>query len=99
MLAEPALFRLPGSGPLTVAGAFASVLSEAIEEAMPGGSTGALGSALYRIGIPRDSVLRYQAELEAERFLLIVHGNQDMVHAAADVLHALEGSDVTVHTA
>jgi len=48
------------------------------------GGFSALGGALMSIGIPKDSVLRYETALKADKFLLVVHGD------AQEILHARE---------
>jgi len=47
---------------------------------------------------PPESVIKYETTLKAEKFLLIVHGNQDEVERARDILKAGRG-DVAVRLA
>ena len=96
----PAFFWIPGVGPILTGGLIGSVLMGTIEGAaagaVAGGAGSALAAALVSIGIPKDSVIRYQAELSAEHFLLIATGTADDVHRAQKLL--MEGArSVSLH--
>lgn len=46
------------------------------------GGLSALAGALMAVGIPKDSVLRYETALKANKFMLVVHGDgQQIMHA------------------
>jgi hypothetical protein len=53
--------------------------------------------ALSAIGVPKDSVLRYETALKASKFLVIVHGSGDDIRRARDVLEAAGSTDVQTH--
>ena len=53
---------------------------------MLAGGTGALVGALTSIGIPKDSVLRYETALKADKFLVVVHGDAQDTRRAHEVL-------------
>src|SRR5512140_3808291 len=55
-----AFFWIPGIGPLVVAGPLVSWIVGALEGATIIGGLSALGAGLYSIGIPKDSILRYE---------------------------------------
>ena len=61
------------------------------------GALSAIGAALYSIGIPKDSVLRYETSLKANKFLLVVHGTADEVERASSILQATGAIETTVH--
>ena len=63
---------------------------------MTGGFT-ALGAALYSIGIPKDSVLRYETEIKNDKLLLVVHGTAEEVQRAKDLLGGTQAQTATVH--
>ena len=46
----------------------------------------ALGDGLFSIGIPKDSVLSYETQIKAGKFVVIAHGNRDEVDQARTVL-------------
>ncbi len=79
-----AFFFIPGLGPLVVAGPLVGWLVGALESAVVVGGLSALGAGLYGLGIPKDSILKYETALKSDKFVLIVHGS------AADTVRAKE---------
>jgi hypothetical protein len=97
-----AFFFIPGLGPMLIAGPLVSGLVGALEGAVVVGGLSALGAALYSIGIPKNSVLDYEAALKAEKFLLLVHGTREGVAKAKEVLQsqtAATQTDMHLHGA
>jgi len=89
LLLAPAIFVLPGLGVLGLAGPIAAALVGALEGAVIVGGLSALGAALTRIGVPKDEVIKYEAALKVDKYLLIVHGNaQDQQQAHSLLTHA-----------
>lgn len=82
LLFGSALLFVPVVGHVVVLGPLAAMLFSGLEGAALVGGTSALIGALTSIGIPKDSVLRYETALKADQFMLVVHGN------AEDILHA-----------
>src|SRR5579871_4076843 len=74
MLFGAAFFAIPGIGPLLVAGPLVAWIVGALEGAVVVGGLSVLGAGLVSIGIPKDSVLRYELALKADKFLLLAHG-------------------------
>ena len=56
-----AFFWVPGIGPLLVAGPLVSWIVGALEGAVVVGGLSALGAAIFSIGVPKDSVIQYEA--------------------------------------
>jgi hypothetical protein len=81
-----ASFFIPGIGPLLIAGPLVGWLVGALESAVLVGGLSALGAGLYGLGIPKDSILRYETALKADKFVVIVHGTSDETTRARDVL-------------
>ena len=77
---------IPAFGPVIVAGHFAAVIVAGIEGSLAVGGLGAIGAALYSIGIPKDDAIRYEKALKADAFLVMVHGTANEVHRARTVL-------------
>jgi hypothetical protein len=92
-----AFFVIPGLGPIMVGGPLVSWLIGALETAVVVGGIGALGGALGSMGIPKDSVLRYEAALKADKFLLIVHGTVQEVEKAKGILMQNKAEEAAVH--
>lgn len=63
-------FAVPGVGPVLVAGPFLAFILSGLEGAAVAGGLSAIGAGLYSIGIPKDSVLRYEVALKSDKFLL-----------------------------
>jgi hypothetical protein len=77
-----ASFFIPGIGPLLIAGPLVGWLVGALESAVVVGGLSALGAGLYSLGIPKDSIVKYETALKTDKFLLLAHGSaDDIVHA------------------
>lgn len=61
------------------------------------GGVSALGAELVSIGIPKDSVIKYEVALESDKFLLIVHGTKDAVYAARILLDGTGSESQDIH--
>jgi hypothetical protein len=99
MLFGFAFFAIPGVGPILVAGPLVAWIVGGLEGAVVVGGLSALGAGLYGMGIPKDSVVKYEAALKADRFLLLAHGTAKEVADARDILQATHPSDLSVHAA
>jgi hypothetical protein len=86
LLFGSAFFWVPGLGPLVVAGPLASWIVGALEGAAVVGGLSALGAGLYSIGIPKDSILSYEAAIKSDKFLVVTHGAPDEVRKAKEIL-------------
>jgi hypothetical protein len=89
-----ALLVVPAVGPVLIAGA----LVAALEGAAVGGGLSVIGAALYSIGVPKDSVIRYESALKADKFLVAVHGTKEELENARDILVTVGASDVSIHS-
>ena len=81
-----AFFAIPGIGPVVIAGPLVSWIVGALEGAVVVGGLSALGAGLASIGIPRDSIVKYERALKADQFLLIAHGSSEQVDRAKSIL-------------
>jgi len=90
-------FLIPGVGPVVVAGPMVAALVGALEGAVVIGGLSALGGALYSLGIPKNSVLKYETALKADKYLVIAHGTPSEVDDARDIIAKSREIDVTVH--
>jgi uncharacterized membrane protein len=79
LLFGSAFFLVPGIGPLFAAGPVVGWIVGALEGATVAGGLSALGAALYSIGIPKDSIIEYETQIKAGKFVVITHGSQDEV--------------------
>jgi hypothetical protein len=97
LLFGSAFFVLPGIGPVMVGGPLVSWMIGALETAAVTGGFTALGGALSGIGIPKDSVLRYETALKADKFILVVHGTTQEVAKAKDILMKNKAEEAAMH--
>ena len=75
-------FLIPGIRPLLVAGPLVGMIVGALEGGVVVGGLSALGAGLYGMGIPKDSVLKYETAVKSGKYVLIAHGSDvETVHA------------------
>src|SRR5271157_6565269 len=60
LLLGSAFFAIPGIGPILVAGPLVAWMAGALEGAVVVGGLSAIGAGLYSMGIPKDSIVRYE---------------------------------------
>ena len=87
MLFGSAVFLIPGLGPLLVAGPLAGWVIAALESAVLVGGVSAIGAGLYNLGIPKDSILRYETALKASKYVLIAHGTAEEAIRAQEIIN------------
>ncbi len=87
---------IPVVGHVIVLGYLAVAAVSAVEGAVVVGGLGALGAALYGIGIPKDSVIQYETDMAADRFLVMAHGTDEEVQRAKKILDAVNPTRVDV---
>jgi uncharacterized membrane protein len=99
MLFGGAFFFLPAIGPIVAMGPLVGWIVGALEGAAVGGAAGVLGAALSSIGIPKDSVVRYELEVKAGKFLVLARGSAEMIERARAVLGTTGAWQLTAHAA
>ena len=99
MLFGAAFFAIPGLGPVLVAGPLVAWIVGALEGAVVVGGLSALGAGLYSIGIPKDSVVKYEAALKSDKFLVLAHGTSAEVAKVKDILQTTRPVEVALHAA
>jgi hypothetical protein len=97
LLFGSAFLIIPGLGPIMVGGPLVTWILGALETAVVTGGLTALGGALASIGIPKDSVIRYESALKAHKFILVVHGSAQEVEKAKDILMQNKAEEAEVH--
>jgi hypothetical protein len=99
LLFGSALFMIPGLGPILVAGPLVAWIVAGLEGAVEVGALGALGAGLFSIGIPKDSVVKYETALKTDQFLVIVHGTAAEVATAKKIIDNTHPLYCTLHAA
>jgi uncharacterized membrane protein len=97
MLFGSAFFLIPGIGPLIVAGPLVAWIVGALEGAVVVGGLSAVGAGLYSLGIPKDSILRYEKALKTDKFVLIAHGSMDEITRAKEILNGTNPETLEHH--
>ena len=97
LLFGSAAFAIPGLGPILVAGPLVAWIVAGLEGAVVVGGVSAVGAALVSIGIPKDSVIKYEMALKTDKFMLVVHGTPDAVAKAKDIIAGTTHVSYTVH--
>ncbi len=92
-----AFFVIPGIGPLVAGGPLVSRIVEALEGDLTTEGLGAPGAALYSIGIPKDSIFKYEASLKTNNFLLLAHDTIEEVEHACKILGTTNAVETTIH--
>jgi uncharacterized membrane protein len=99
MLFGAAFFAIPGIGPVLVAGPLVAWIVGALEGAVVVGGLGAVGAGLYSIGIPKDSVVKYETAIKSDKFIVLAHGTADEVAKAKSIMQTTRPVEIGLHTA
>lgn len=97
MMFGSAFFLIPGIGPLLAAGPIVAWIVGALEGAAVIGGLSALGAGLYSIGIPKDSIIEYETEIKAGKYVVITHGSAEEVSKTKDTLAATKHRGMKEH--
>ena len=97
LLFGAAFFWVPGVGPLLVAGPLAAWIVGALEGAVVVGGLSALGAGLYSIGIPKDTIVKYETAIKAGRYLLMCHGTAAEATRAREILSTTKPVELAAH--
>jgi hypothetical protein len=82
LLSGWASFVFPASGPVLVAGPLSYWIIAGLENASILGPVSGIAAGLCSIGIDRESILRYEAALNAGKCIVLAHGTRDEVSKA-----------------
>lgn len=97
LLLGAGFFWIPGLGPLLVAGPLVAYIIAALEGAAVGAGMSALGAALFSIGIPNDSVLKYETAIRSGKYLLIAHGSESEIAKAKEAIQMSGPQEMEEH--
>jgi len=89
---------IPVIGHVVVLGYLATVAIAAVENAIVVGGLSALGAALYSIGVPKDSVIKYEADVKADGFLVMARGTAEQMARAKAILATANPSRLDMHS-
>jgi hypothetical protein len=72
-----------------VAGPFLAALIGALESAAVLGGLSAVAAGLVSLGIPKQSAIKYEADIKADKFVLVAHGSPAELERAQAILQKL----------
>jgi hypothetical protein len=96
MLFGAAFFWVPGIGPLAIGGPLVAILVGALEGAAVVGGISAFGAALASIGMSKDSIIRFETALKADKYVVIAHGAADEVAKARSIMERVKATSLEV---
>ena len=88
---------VPIVGHVVVLGYIAATAASVVEGAVVVGGISVLGAVLASIGLPKDSVIRYETAVAADGFLVMAHGTPAEIARAGAILKAAAPSSVDAH--
>jgi uncharacterized protein YrrD len=97
LLFGSAFFLIPGLGPLLVAGPLVGWIVTALESAVVVGGVSAIGAGLVSLGIPENSILKYETALKTDKFVVVAHGSADEISRAKDILSDTDAETLEDH--
>lgn len=97
LLFGSAIFMIPGLGPILAAGPVVAWIVAGLEGAVEVGALGVLGAGLFSMGIPKDSIVKYETALKTDQFLLIANGTAEEVAKAKDILETTHPVSTSTH--
>lgn len=92
-----AFFFIPGVGPLLVAGPLVGWIIGALESAVVVGGVSALGAGLVGMGIPKDSIVKYETMLKTDKYLVVAHGSMTEISQAKEILSRTGSESLDYH--
>ena len=81
---------------MIIAGPLSAAILGGLEGALAGAAMGALSGALVGWGIPKNQALKYEAQVKAGKFLVMVRGTPEQIERAKAILTT--GRQETVET-
>jgi hypothetical protein len=84
---------------LLVLGPLVGWIVGALEGAAVGATAGVLAAALASIGIPKDSIVKYELDVKAGKFLVLARGTPEMIAHAHVILGTTGASLLAAHSA
>lgn len=90
ILAGAGIIFIPGMAPIVIAGPITGILAGWLEGTLVGGAgtaaIGGLAGALAGLGIPKNEVLKYETQVNAGEFIILVTGSEEDVKEAKFLL-------------
>lgn len=92
------ILTVPLFGYVFILGSLAATVAATLEGALVGGGLSGLAAGLYSLGVPKDSIIEYEAALKADSFLVMAHGSETELSHARQVLDAVKPTKLDTHS-
>src|SRR5579883_1632660 len=93
LLLGSAFLSVPGLGLIAAAGPIVAWIASALEGAIVVGGLSAVGAALVSAGIPKNSIIKYETALKADKLLQIANGRATDVEKARDIMQNTDADE------
>jgi hypothetical protein len=97
LLFGAAFLIVPGIGPVVAAGSVVDWIIAALEGSIVVGGLSALGAGLYSLGVPKNSVVKYETSIKAGKFVLVAHGTAAEAAKAREMLNSSGAEQVDTY--
>ena len=97
LLFGSAFFWVPVIGPVLVGGPLVAWIVAALEDAVVVGGVSAIGAGLFSVGVPKDSIVKYETAIKAGQYLVVAHGTSAETAKARNILSTLKPTNITDH--
>jgi hypothetical protein len=97
LLSSIALFHIPETGPFLAGGPVAGAIIGALEGTPTVRGLSAVGSGLHLIGIPRDSILKYERAIKGDKYLIITQGVEEEIAAIKTIIKSNRAVEFDLH--
>lgn len=94
-----AFFWMPGFWPLLFAGPFVNILMGAVAGAVLVGGISMLAAAIASIGVPKNSIIRYETDLKADKYLLIANDAPEQVEHVRKIIQQISANESAMYEA
>ena len=91
------VLTVPVLGPVVALGYIGAMAISVLEGAILVGGLSAISAALYGMGIPKDSVLKYETAISNDRFLVMAHDTPERMLIARHILETSGAEQVDAH--
>ncbi len=81
-----AFFAVPGIGPIAVAGPLVNAIVTALGGATIVGGSGVLSAALAGLGVPENSISKYETQIKGDKVIVVCHGIAEELETAHAIL-------------
>jgi hypothetical protein len=68
-----------------------------LEGAALGSGLSVLGAALYNIGVPKQSAVKYEGAIKSDQFIVVAHGKDEVTQKAKNIIEKTNAIEIFLH--